>query len=62
MCMMPASVWFTKQYPVDKWIDLINNFPWTYNIFLLGGKEDETLCKIIKEKSTIIKLKYLQAN
>ncbi|HSQ44916.1 MAG TPA: glycosyltransferase family 9 protein, partial [Ginsengibacter sp.] len=27
VCMMPASVWFTKQYPIDKWIDLVNNFP-----------------------------------
>src|SRR6185312_4679974 len=41
VCMMPASVWFTKQYPFDKWIDLINNFPPGYTIFLLGGKEDE---------------------
>ncbi len=59
MCVMPASVWFTKQYPVDKWIDLINNFPSSYNIFLLGGKEDETLCKLIKEKSTNNKIEIL---
>ncbi len=48
VCMMPASVWFTKQYPFDKWIDLINNFPPDYNIYLLGGKEDAALCEKIK--------------
>ncbi len=59
VCMMPASVWFTKQYPVDKWIDLINNFPNTYTIFLLGGKEDVNLCEKIKEKSVNNKIEIL---
>ena len=59
VCMMPASVWFTKQYPADKWIDLINNFPNTYTIFLLGGKEDVDLCKKIKEKSINNKVEIL---
>ena len=59
VCMMPASVWFTKQYPVEKWIDLINNFPNTYTIFLLGGKEDVDLCKKIKEKSINNKVEIL---
>ena len=48
VCMMPASVWFTKQYPAGKWIDLIDNFPFHYNIYLLGGKEDAALCEKIK--------------
>ncbi len=51
VCIMPASVWFTKQYPLEKWIDLINNFPEDYNIFLLGAKDDIPLCKKIKEKT-----------
>ena len=59
VCMMPASVWFTKQYPVEKWIDFINNFPSTYNIFLLGGKEDAILCEKIKEKSINNKIEIL---
>jgi heptosyltransferase-2 len=48
VCMIPASVWFTKQYPFDKWVDLINHFPPGYNIYLLGGKEDAALCEKIK--------------
>jgi heptosyltransferase II len=52
VCMMPASVWFTKQYPEEKWIELINNFSVEYNIYLLGGKEDATLCEKIKMQSS----------
>ena len=48
VCMFPASVWFTKQYPFDKWVDLINRFPPGYNIYLAGGKEDAALCEKIK--------------
>jgi len=59
VCMMPASVWFTKQYPEEKWIELINNFPGDYNIFLLGGKEDKALCERIKEKTTNKKVTVL---
>ena len=51
VCMMPASVWFTKQYPMEKWIELINIFPNQYAIYLLGGKEDVSLCEEIKKKS-----------
>lgn len=59
VCMMPASVWFTKQYPVDKWIDLINNFPAEYNIYLLGGKEDSEICGEIKNTSFNKKIEVL---
>jgi heptosyltransferase-2 len=59
VCMMPASVWFTKQYPFDKWIDLINNFPTEYNIYLLGGKEDATLCEKIKAEASNKKIEVL---
>lgn len=52
VCMAPASVWFTKQYPEEKWIELIDHFPEQYHIYLLGGKEDDTLCERIKGKTT----------
>ncbi|MDQ2864150.1 MAG: glycosyltransferase family 9 protein [Bacteroidota bacterium] len=51
VCIMPASVWFTKQYPMEKWIDFINAIPEQFNIFLLGGKEDITLCEEITKGS-----------
>ena len=36
----PASIWFTKQYPIDKWISFTNQVPPQYNIFLLGAPGD----------------------
>lgn len=35
----PSSVWFTKQYPAEKWIEFICSVPKSYKIFLLGGSE-----------------------
>ncbi|MFN8243666.1 MAG: glycosyltransferase family 9 protein [Ferruginibacter sp.] len=47
--MSPSSVWFTKKYPNDKWIDLINRIPATYKIFLLGGKDNTEECQQLAE-------------
>ena len=59
VCIMPASVWFTKQYPVEKWLDLIDHFPVKYQIYLLGGKDDAPLCESIKKRSVNQKIKIL---
>lgn len=47
VCIAPASVWFTKQYPKEKWIELIDRVPDTFKIFLIGSKHDEELCSEI---------------
>ena len=47
----PASVWFTKQYPKEKWVALINTVPEQYTIFLTGGSGDKALCDLIKDAS-----------
>lgn len=51
-CIAPASVWFTKQLPQKKWIELCNKLPKEKKIFLLGSKDDEKLCQEISEKSS----------
>jgi heptosyltransferase II len=49
ICIAPASLWFTKQFPVSKWIDFINKLPADLIVYLLGSKKDEMLCdEIIK--------------
>jgi heptosyltransferase-2 len=48
VCIAPASVWFTKQWPSHKWLELINALPDDLNIFLLGSKADYDLCDNIK--------------
>lgn len=42
-CIAPASVWFTKQMPFHKWIELIKKYQSKGNIYILGGKEDYDL-------------------
>lgn len=49
--MTPGSVWFTKQYPIEKWIDLINRFPADHKIYLLGGKENIAECEDLKKRT-----------
>lgn len=43
----PASIWFTKMFPVEKWVELIRQIPAGYSIYLLGGPADKTLAEKI---------------
>jgi ADP-heptose:LPS heptosyltransferase len=57
----PASVWFTKQYPPEKWAAFIRLLPGRYTICLLGAPTDHALCEQIREMampgtSTLINL------
>lgn len=69
ICIAPTSVWYTKQFPAEKWIALINKLDSMYHIFLVGGPDDKQVCdQIIKEskKSNISnlcgKLSFLQTS
>ncbi len=52
VCMAPASVWFTKQYPEKSWVDLANRIPKGIKIFLIGGPGDKDLCQRIADASS----------
>lgn len=45
----PASLYFTKQFPAVKWIELIGNLPSKVRVLLLGSKQDIPLCREIAE-------------
>jgi heptosyltransferase-2 len=47
----PASLWFTKQYPLEKWIEFISYIPNQSKIYLLGSASDKRLCEEIIKKS-----------
>ncbi len=47
ICIAPASVWFTKQFPKEKWVEFLNAIPSPINVFLLGAPNDATLCNEI---------------
>ncbi len=44
----PASVWFTKQYPPEKWAAFIRQLPGEYTAYLLGAPSDKELCDQIR--------------
>ena len=44
----PASVWFTKQYPPEKWAAFLRLVPADHVIYLLGAPSDMALCGKIK--------------
>ena len=52
VCMAPASVWFTKQLPVSKWVELCNKIESNTSIYLLGAMSDVVLCENIKSQCT----------
>ncbi|QHT65731.1 glycosyltransferase family 9 protein [Rhodocytophaga rosea] len=59
ICIAPTSVWFTKQFPQEKWIELINQLPEHYTIYLLGSPADHQACEDIKtgaSKNTVVNL------
>jgi heptosyltransferase-2 len=50
VCIAPASIWFTKQFPIYKWIELVNAITST-KVYLLGAKNDISMCNDIIAKS-----------
>ena len=42
-CVAPASVWFTKQYPAERWAELIRQLPPYHPVIILGSPADVEL-------------------
>jgi heptosyltransferase-2 len=55
----PASLWFTKQLPAEKWAELIAKIPNNLTVYLLGGKNDKTLCEEIAKNARNDKVQIL---
>jgi len=43
----PASLWFTKQFPVEKWMEFIRELDKKLIVYFLGSSMDKELCNII---------------
>ncbi len=52
ICIAPSSVWFTKQFPVEKWIELCDSIRLDYKIILVGGPDDENVCTRISNETS----------
>lgn len=51
ICIAPTSVWFTKQWPAEKWIALIRQIPDSLQVVLLGAPGDFETCEKIRYAS-----------
>lgn len=47
VCIAPASVWNTKQFHLQGWIDLIKALPDDEKVYLLGAPDDAGYCESI---------------
>jgi len=56
-CIAPTSVWFTKQFPKEKWIELINSLPYKM-IYLIGASSDYDFCEELISKLIIEKKEH----
>lgn len=54
--LSPASLWFTKQYPKEKWVDFLKQIDQKIVVYMLGSKNDIELCEEIINES-----KYLNS-
>jgi lipopolysaccharide heptosyltransferase II len=52
ICIAPTSVWFTKQWPLEKWVELIKLVPASYQVCLLGAPGDRPVCDDIIRRAS----------
>jgi heptosyltransferase-2 len=52
VCIAPMSVWFTKQYPPERWVELIRALPDSLTVYLLGAPADASACDSIRALAT----------
>lgn len=48
LCIAPASVWYTKQWPAEKWVELLRELQNEYVTYLIGAPEDADYCENIR--------------
>jgi len=51
ICIAPASLWYTKQFPINKWAEFIKSINSNVKIYFIGSKSDFNICKKIIEIS-----------
>ncbi len=59
VCVAPSSVWFTKQFPAEQWVSLINQLPAHYQVHILGAPGDSQLGDEIVNKTVHAKVQNL---
>lgn len=61
-CLAPASVWYTKQLPKEKWVKLTRILIKKGTVLLIGGPSDKELCAEIAAEFDAVKVKNIAGN
>ncbi len=59
ICIAPASVWKTKEAPIEKWKDIINIYKEKTTIYLVGAPTDFDLCASIIKMTDALSIENL---
>ena len=51
ICLAPTSLWYTKQYPPEKWIEFLREVDEDIVVYFLGSKSDRQACDFIINNS-----------
>lgn len=51
ICLAPTSLWFTKQFPAEKWIEFLKEVDQDMHVYFLGSINDVKACDEIMKKS-----------
>ncbi|MCP4458771.1 MAG: glycosyltransferase family 9 protein [Cytophagales bacterium] len=51
LTIAPTSVWFTKQYPANKWVEFLRKTDFAGKIYLLGAPSDFDACEYLLKES-----------
>ena len=49
LCIAPASVWYTKQFPIEQWVHFLNQLQFDGNVYIIGGPGDKKIGNQIVE-------------
>lgn len=53
VCIAPASVWFTKQLPIEQWIKLCQLLSNNYKVCFIGAPGDVEMCEQIAKEADL---------
>jgi heptosyltransferase-2 len=63
ICIAPASVWFTKQFPIAQWVQFLNELNFEGKVYIIGGPGDKNIGdQIISAISSSAKIKSSVVN
>lgn len=52
ICLAPASLWHTKQYPKERWVEFLRQVPESIRIILMGSAQDKEVTRYITEEAS----------